>query len=356
VGTLQNSQCVLDGATSSVVAAGNNLTVKFSVRFLPAFGGIPNIFLRAQDVANNFSPWTQLGTWILTLPTPAAVSVTPNAGTATSAVFSAVYSDAAGAGKIGNVYLLVNNTTAWACGARYAQGSNGLFLINDAGTVWQGPIKPGAVGTLQNSKCVLDGATSSAVAAGNNLTVNFSLSFLPALGGNQSIFLRAQDVANNFSAWTVRGTWTLPLPTPAAASVTPNAGTATSAVLSAVYSDGAGADKIGNAYLVVNTNTAFAGGCGVRYAQGINGLFLINDAGTAWQGPIKPGAVGTLQNSKCVLDGATSSVVAAGNNLTVKFSLSFLPAFTGSKNIFLRAQDVATTLSPWTLLGTWTLP
>jgi hypothetical protein len=49
-------------------------------------------------------------------------------------------------------------------------------------------------------------------------------------------------------------------------------------------------------------------------------------------------------------------VVAAGNNLTVKFSLSFLPAFTGSKNVFLRAQDVANNFSPWTRLGTWTLP
>ena len=64
-----------------------------------------------------------------------------------------------------------------------------------------------------------------------------------------------------------------------------------------------------------------------------------------------------MQNSQCVLNGATSSVVAAGNNLTVNFSVSFLPAFTGNKNIYLFAFDGANNLnSGFTLLGTWNLP
>ena len=54
---------------------------------------------------------------------------------------------------------------------------------------------------------------------------------------------------------------------------------------------------------------------------------------------ITPGAFGTLQNSQCVLDGATSSAVAAGTNLTVNASVSFKPAFIGSKNIYLLATD-----------------
>jgi hypothetical protein len=275
-------------------------------------------------------------------------------------VFSAVYSDAAGSAKVGDARLLINNTIAFvgSCEVRYTQATNQLFLMNDAGTVWQGAIKPGAVGTLQNSQCVLDGATSSVVAAGNNLTVNFSVSFLPAFIGNKNIYLQALDTTNNLSSvWNLLGTWNLPIPTPAAVSVSPSAGTATSSVFQAVYSDVAGSVKVGDARLLINNAISFVRSCGVRYSQTTNQLFLMNDAGTVWQGPITPGAASTLQNSQCVLDGATSSVAGVGNNLTVNFSVSFLPAFVGNKNIYLLATDTTNNLnSGWKQLGTWTLP
>ena len=75
---------------------------------------------------------------------PAPVSVTPSAGTATSAVFSAVYSDASGSARIGDARLLINNVISFvsSCGVRYSQSANQLFLMNDAGTVWQGPHHP----------------------------------------------------------------------------------------------------------------------------------------------------------------------------------------------------------------------
>jgi hypothetical protein len=361
VGTLQNSQCVLDGATSSVVAAGNNVTVNFSIRFLPAFTGNSNIYLQALDTKNNLnSGWKQLGTWSLAIATPAAVSVSPSAGTAISAVFKAVYSDASGSARVGDARLLINNAISFvgSCGVRYTQATNQLFLMNDAGAVWQGPITPGAVGTLQNSQCVLDGATSSVVAAGNNLTVNFSVRSLPAFIGNKNIYMEAIDTKTNLiSGWKQLGTWTLPVPTPVNVSVTPNAGTATSQIFSAVYSDTAGAVRITDARLLINNAVSFVGSCAVRYTQATNQLFLMNDAGTVWQGPITAGAAGTLQNSQCVLNGATSSVTAAGNNLTVNTSFSFKPTFIAAKNQYLQAYDVANHVnSAWSQVGTWTLP
>ena len=150
-------------------------------------------------------------------------------------------------------------------------------------------ITPGAAGTLQNSQCVLDGATSSVVAAGNNLTVNASVSFKPAFIGSKNIYLLATDTKNSLSsAWAPLGTWTLPIPTPAPVSVTPSAGTATSAVFSALYSDTAGANRIGDARLLINNVVSFVGSCGVRYSQAANQLFLMNDAGTVWQGRHHP--------------------------------------------------------------------
>jgi hypothetical protein len=63
------------------------------------------------------------------------------------------------------------------------------------------------------------------------------------------------------------------------------------------------------------------------------------------------------QNSQCVLNGATSSALVSGNNLTVNSGITFLPAFTGSKNIYSIVQDTINNLSStWNTAGTWTLP
>lgn len=146
-----------------------------------------------------------------------------------------------------------------------------------------------------------------------------------------------------------------PVSAPVAVSVTPNAGTATSAVFQAVYSDLNGASNI-TADMMINHVDSWAGACGTRYDQAGNGLFIINDAGNGWLGPITPGAAATLQNSQCVLNGATSSAVGSGNNLTVTFDVTFLPGFVGEKNIYLLAKNNTTNLeSGCTPLGTWSL-
>ena len=146
--------------------------------------------------------------------------------------------DASGAVNIGDVRFFISKVLSapGACYVRYLKSLNQLFLLNDAGTVFLGPITPGVAGSLQNSQCVLDGATSSAVAAGNNLTVNLSLNFKPTFSGAKNIWLDGIDTANHLdSGFQLLGTWNLPVPTPVPVSVTPNAGTATSKLSSRRY-------------------------------------------------------------------------------------------------------------------------
>jgi hypothetical protein len=355
--TLQNSKCVLNVGASSASVSGNNVTVNFSLSFTNTFVGVKNIYLRAVDTKDNLiSPWTQLGTWSLPAPTPAAVSVTPNAGSSTNQIFSAVYSDAAGADKITDGYLLVNNVLVWTCGVRYHPATKQLFMINEAGTAWQTAITIGTNATTQNSKCILDAATSSASVSGNNLIVNFSIRFTATYLGNKNIYLRAVDSKNNLiSPWTQLGTWSLATPVPTAISVTPSAGSGASAIFSSVYSDTGGGNTLTDAYLLVNDVLIWT--CGARYHPATHQLFLINEAGTGWQAPVTIGTAATLQNSKCTLDASTSSASVSGNNLIVNFSITFSPTYIGNKNIYLRAVDTIDGVqSPWTQLGTWTLP
>jgi hypothetical protein len=66
------------------------------------------------------------------------------------------------------------------------------------------------------------------------------------------------------------------------------------------------------------------------------------------------GTSGTVSNSQCTVNASASSGVASGNNLTINVSLSFKPAFTGAKKIYMEAYDGADT--GWIQRGTWAVP
>ena len=84
-------------------------------------------------------------------------------------------------------------------------------------------------------------------------------------------------------------------------------------------------------------------------------LYLMKDDGSSWMGPMPIGQPGTLQNSQCTLDVGASSATGAGTNLTVNLVLSFSSTFTGTKNEYMQAQDVADNLSSgFQNLGSWT--
>jgi len=92
----------------------------------------------------------------------------------------------------------------------------------------------------------------------------------------------------------------------------------------------------------------------VEYLKGPNTLYLLNDAGNAWMGPLTPGVAGTQSNSQCTLDAGSSSVSGSGNTLTVTLRLTFSGSFTGTKNVYGEAVDNASRNSGWQTLGTWT--
>ncbi len=87
-----------------------------------------------------------------------------------------------------------------------------------------------------------------------------------------------------------------------------------------------------------------------------NDLYLLNDSGSALQGPVTPGSNATLSNSQCALNAMTSSVNSSGNNLTENVSLTFAAGFTGLKYNYGYVQNNGGQNSGFMQLGTWTLP
>jgi hypothetical protein len=141
---------------------------------------------------------------------------------------------------------------------------------------------------------------------------------------------------------------------PQTVSVTPVSGSGLSQVFTLVYSDPAGAADIGAALVLINGTLSGPGSCDVQADPVHKYLWLLNDGATAWLGPITAGVAGTVQNSQCTVSGATSSVVASGNTLTVNLGLTFQSGFAGAKTVYGNAISAGGLTSGWTTLGTWT--
>lgn len=79
----------------------------------------------------------------------------------------------------------------------------------------------------------------------------------------------------------------------------------------------------------------------------------MNDAGTAWTGPVVPNGVGPLRNSQCQFSAAQSSATGTGNALTVRIAVTFTTSFLGTQNIYLQSSGAAGTTG-WQQMGIWT--
>jgi hypothetical protein len=106
----------------------------------------------------------------------------------------------------------------------------------------------------------------------------------------------------------------------------------------------------------VNSTLNGANACYVFYNRAGNSVSLLNDAATAWLGPVALGSSASVHNSACVISGAGSSAAGSGNTLTLNLNMSFYHAFTGTKNIYMYAQDNAGAVSGWQARGTVFVP
>jgi hypothetical protein len=359
-GTLQNSQCTLNAGASSTSGSGTNLTVNVALTFQAGFTGLKNNFMLANDVVNNLtSGFQNRGTWT-PVTAPSAVSVIPSSGSGSGPqTFSYLYSDSSGYQNIYLVQTILNSTQSWpdSCGTMYIAPSGSLYLMSDDGSNWMGPLTIGQPGTLQNSQCTLNAGASSASGSGTNLTVNLALNFQPSFTGPKSNFMLANDVVNNLtSGLQNRGSWTPnPVTAPSAVSVIPSSGRGSGPqTFSYLYSDSSGYQNIYLVQTILNTTANWPGSCGTMYIAASSSLYLMNDTGNSWMGPLTIGQPGTLQNSQCTLNAWASSASGSGTNLTVNLALTFQPAFTGSLNNFMLAVDVVNNLtSGFQNRGTW---
>ena len=63
--TIGNSQCSVAAQGSSVQTSGNTLTVTLPITFKSPFAGFKGVWLAAQTLSGQVSPWQALGAWVV---------------------------------------------------------------------------------------------------------------------------------------------------------------------------------------------------------------------------------------------------------------------------------------------------
>jgi len=306
-------------------------------------------------------------TWVLTNATgvsapPTTVSVTPNAGTGLQQTFALQYADPLGATDLTSVWVwFTANFSASAantCMLYYAEATNQLFFLNDAGTAWSSPVAPGTAVTLSNSQCSVNVAAASVNVSGTNLTLNLPVTFTAAYAGVKSTFMYAAGSSGN-SGWQSLGSWTVPAASEVVSdvSVTPNAGTGLQQTFALQYADSQGPTDLTSVWVwfTANFSGSAANTCMLYYAKATNQLFFLNNAGTAWSSPVAPGTAVTLSNSQCSVNVAATSVTSSGTNLTLNLPVTFTEAYAGTKSTYMYAAGSSAN-SGWQTLGSWTVP
>jgi hypothetical protein len=378
-GTVSNSQCTINGSTSSAAANGNTLTLNLAIIFKSSFAGSKNIFAYAQDVGGLNSGWRTLGTWTVPeggggpgpAPAPAAPQVgpvNPASGSGSTQTFAFSFSDANGHADIQWARVVIHEQLqAWgSCYLYYSKADNQLYLYTDGGYSVGSPLTVGQAGAIGNSQCSVNGAASSASAGGNTLTLNLAITFSSGFAGSKNVFGFVQDAGGRQSGWQFAGTWIVPAgggggggapgpSAPQAVSANPASGSGAAQTFSFTFSDANGYSDIHSTRVLIHQQLQEANSCYLYYVRSINRLYLLNDTGNELTSSVPVGADRTIANSQCSLRGAASSVTASGNTLTLNLAITFTPGYAGPKTMFGYAQDNGYQVSGWQTLGTWTV-
>ncbi|MFH0762755.1 MAG: hypothetical protein V1925_02570, partial [Candidatus Omnitrophota bacterium] len=294
---------------------------------------------------------------------PSVGTVTPSAATTatgTPQLFTATYNDPDGWQNIQYVFLLVNSSVSGInCPyLYYNQNTNKLYLRNDANSTWLGGFAPGSSNTIQNSYAKLNCASTIVSGSGTTLTVKWSVTAKAPFTGTKNIYLYIKDDAGATTGYKKAGTWAIPNKPPSTGTITPSSAVGQAAVpqlFTATYNDLNGWLNIQHVFLLVNTSASGKNCPYLYYNQNTNKLYLRNDANSTWLGGFAPGTSNTIENSYVKLNCALTTVSGSGTTLTVNWSVSAKPAFTGIKNTYLYVRDDAGAYTGFKKAGTWNI-
>jgi len=327
-GSPEQANAIAVDSTGSAYVAGVTNSANFPVTagaFQTAFNGVQDAFVTKLNAAGSAKVYsTYLGSFSFDWASGIAVDSGGNA-------YVAGYTSSSGFPVVGGVQA----------------GFNGFY---DAFVSKLNPLGNGLTFSTMFGGTGADQANAIAVDSSGNVFIGGQTSSLdlPLQGAIQS-----SNVGGS-TGWVARLGVTAPPPQlPAANSVAPSSGSGNAVTFTAQYSHPAGAGSLVTVALLLNTTASLNFGCYVTYSPATNLFALANDDASTGGVSVTPGG-GSGANDQCVLNGAGSSASIAGTNLTLTVSITFQPAFAGTKTVYLYAAD-AVSNTGFLAKGTWTV-
>ena len=354
-GSQQNSQCIVNGAGSSVSLAGSTLTLNVSLTFRPGFGGAKTVYLYAADAGAN-TGWVARGTWtaVIPPPVPSADTVSPNGGSGSAQTFTFVFSDTQNAANLIGLAMLFNTTSATvtnACDIVYDRNAGKVSLLWDSAAGSDSKLISSGV-VLQNSQCQVGAVTS--VASGLSQILTASITFKAAFSGTKNIYMFASETGQN-TGWLLRGTYLVAAGgLPVANSAVPASGSGPGQRFSFTASDQGGAGFITGMAMLISSSLSTTNACSMVYDRTQNVVSLAFDIPANGAAKVTPGSNTIASNSQCSLNGANTTVVIGVTSVIVTVDLAFNASWFGAKNIYLLASETVVN-SGFVTVGGWTV-
>lgn len=216
-GSINNSQCTIDGVGSSAVGSGDTLTLTLNLSFSTAFGGNKVVYLAARDSVENNTGWQTMG--VLGVPPlpatyPNPVGMSPPSGATSNPLLSFTFQDSSTATDLQTGWALINTAIDGrnACYVAYYRPGNQVYLYPDNGDGTQATsmILTGA-NTVSNSQCTVSAQGSTVTTNGAQLTVNLNVSFNASFAGPKGVWMAVQTMGGaQTSPWQALGAWQVP--------------------------------------------------------------------------------------------------------------------------------------------------
>jgi len=365
-GTLQNSQCSVNGMGSELISgAGTDVTINLNMSLLGSYAtSTQSVYVWVTDKQANGTGWVKTSTWGLNSgpQPPTLVSATPANPSGSPQTFTLLTRDPNGFADISRLYWVVNSTPTVpvnSCHGFYDRASGAFYLFNDALNAVLGPVAPGSVTTVSNSQCTLHGAGSTVTGSGTDLTATVQLSLSQSYGaGAQKLYVWVVDNAQTGTGWVLASNWggsTAPA-APTLVSVVPGVSAQATQIFTVTARDTNGHTDINRVYFVINTNPSVpTGSCHGFYDRAANAVALFNDNLTSLTA-FTVGTAGTVQNSQCSINGTGTTVTASGNDIVLNLNMTRQGSYaTGAKNLYFWVVDNAQTGTGWVAGSNWTL-
>jgi hypothetical protein len=289
---------------------------------------------------------------------PTADGMSPNSGGGPAETFHFNYSDANGASTLSQVRVRFNFTSSDAngCSFIYYPGTNQISLYNDAGSAIIGTITGGGAPNVGNSYCTLVGASVEKDVVENTLRLQVGIGFSTSWLGTKNVYLYAQDSSGSNSGWHARGTWSMNSPNspPTMGFWSPSSGSGAGQSFTVTAQDANGATDINQMQFIIATSVTSVNSCHFFYFRNSSRFVLIANDGVLWAGVGLPNTYRQIENGQCRLSMLSTSASSAGTTVTVVVRVDFKSGYSGVKNLYGFAADIANSTSGYQYMGYYT--